>query len=178
MNPANETRIPQADYAVKGNPELKKAFKAALFRMWAAGAVCFFAAWGRAGAMETNAFFSLELIATLIVVMILADLLIINPVLRLVSGKRVFDSSKSGPDLFLGGILHIAKVSSIMVLVVITYYFLNVLFIRIFAMDENSVPVPLEPLLFGILYGLYYFLFGFLFDCVKKILWGSVKGAL
>ncbi|MDR2701679.1 MAG: hypothetical protein LBB72_04540 [Spirochaetaceae bacterium] len=134
-------------------------FKTMLFRMWAAGAVCFFAAWGRTGAIETNTFFSLELIFSLILLMILGDMLIVNPVIRLASGKRALGEAKSSSAFLTGGLLHAAKVSFIMLFIVITYYFLNVLFIRFLNLDTQSVPVPLEPLLFGILYGLYYLFF-------------------
>jgi len=72
---------------------LKTDLKIALFRMWAAGAVCFFAAWGMTApvSMENvSHIFSLNLIGTLIGIMILADIIIVNPVIRLASGKRVF----------------------------------------------------------------------------------------
>ena len=137
--------------------ELKKALKTTLFRMWAAGAVCFFAAWGRAGAEEVGAAFSLNLIASLIFFMIVCDLLIVNPVIRLASGQKVL-GEKTGWRLFLGGPVHIAKVMLLILLIVHTYYFLNVFFIRRGGLDENAVPVPLEPILFGFLYGLYNFI--------------------
>jgi hypothetical protein len=124
--------------------------------MWAAGAVCFFAAWGKTGAIETNAFFSFELIFSLILLMILGDILIVNPVIRLASGKRALGEAKSSSAFLTGGLFHAAKISFIMLLIVITYYFLNILLIRILNLDTQSIPVPLEPLLFGILYGLYY----------------------
>ena len=57
--------------------------KVTLFRMWSAGAVCFFAAWGRTGSEEAGTAFSLNLIAGLIVIMVIADLLIVNHVIRL-----------------------------------------------------------------------------------------------
>ena len=137
---------------------MKRTLKVALFRAWAAGAVCFFAAWGRTASQEAGAAFSLNLIAGLIVVMVICDLVIVNPVIRLASGKKVIGDEKKGWRLFLGGPLHIVKVVALILLVMETYYFLNVFFIRVFGLDENSVAVPLEPILFGILYGLYYLL--------------------
>jgi hypothetical protein len=139
---------------------VKKTIGMTLFRMWAAGAVCFFGAWGRAGSLEAENVFSLNLITGLIAIMIFCDLLIVNPVIRLATGKRAFlDEGKKSVTLFFSGMLHILKVTGIMLIVVATYYFLNVFFIRVMGLDESSVPVPLEPLLFGILYGLYYLLF-------------------
>jgi hypothetical protein len=144
---------------------VKKALAVMLFRMWAAGAVCFFGAWGRADFFEGNSqeagnLFSFNLIAGLIAIMIICDLLIVNPMIRLASGMRAFqDREKKGVTLFISGLFHILKVTGIMLIVVVTYYFLNVFFIHILSLDEKSVPVPLEPLLFGILYGLYYLLF-------------------
>ena len=54
-----------------------------------------------------------------------------------------------------------SRVTFSVLLIVVTYYLLNTFFIRLFGLDEESVPVPLEPLLFGVLYGLYYLLFCF-----------------
>ncbi|MCL2879569.1 MAG: hypothetical protein FWF29_04920, partial [Treponema sp.] len=67
-------------------PPFKRALKVALFRAWAAGAVCFFAAWGRSGSLDAGPAFSLNLIFGLIFFMILADILIVNPVIRMASG--------------------------------------------------------------------------------------------
>lgn len=144
---------------------MKKTLKIVLFRMWAAGAVCFFAAWGRSGSEDAGTAFSVNLIAGLIAVMVIADLLIVNPLVRLANGKRLMGEEKKGVMLFLSLPLHIVKVTALILLIVATYYFLNVLSIRIFKMDETSVPVPLEPILFGIFYGLYWLLF----DIIAKI---------
>jgi hypothetical protein len=141
--------------------ELKRSLKIALFRAWAAGAVCFFGAWGRSGSEEAGYAFSLNLIAGLIVIMIICDLIIVNPVIRLATGRKIFGDEKKGWRLFLGGPLHAAKVAALIILIMETYYFLNVFFIRAFGMEQDTVAVPLEPVLFGILYGLYYLLFDF-----------------
>ena len=142
---------------------MKKTLKIMLFRMWAAGAVCFFAAWGRAAPQDSEmenvaAAFSFNLITGLIIVMILCDMLIVNPIIRLVEGKRLLGERK-GIMSILWLPLNIVKVTALILLVVVTYYFINTSFIRIFAMDEKSVPVPLEPVLFGVFYGLYWLLF-------------------
>jgi hypothetical protein len=142
--------------------------------MWAAGAVCFFAAWGRTAVDESSmnsvgAGFSFNLIAGLIAIMVLADLFIVNPVIRLAGGKRAFNIEDKKSFMFLlGGFLHVIKITALILLIVQTYYCLNIFCINIFNMDENSVPVPLEPFLFGILYGLYYLLF----DIVLKFITG------
>jgi len=140
--------------------------------MWAAGAVCFFAAWGRAGPADAEmenvaAAFSLNLIGGLIGIMILADIIIVNPIIRMASGQRVFGEEKKGFQFVFSLPLHILKVTAIMALIVFTYYLINVSFIRIFSLDESSVPVPLEPILFGIIYGLYYLLFDICFSFVS-----------
>lgn len=147
------------DAAGKKFPRLKSACKVTLFRMWAAGAVCFFAAWGRGGAETVGNGYSLDLVAGLVAIMILCDIIIVNPVIRLAMGKRVRGEEKSAPLFLLCGLLHIVKVTALMLLVTATYYGLNVFCIRLFGLDEKSVPVPLEPLLFGLLYGLYYLIF-------------------
>ena len=147
--------------------------KKTLFRMWAAGAVCFFAAWGRAGPAENTAdtalgAFSLNLIGTLVVVMVIADIVIVNPVIRMASGKPVFGEERKGALFIFSLPLHFLKVTAIMALLIGTYYFLNVFFIRVFALDPMSVPLPLEPLLFGILYGLYYFCFEICYNFIRQ----------
>jgi hypothetical protein len=142
--------------------------------MWAAGAVCFFAAWGRAGVDDASMqsvgkAFSFNLIAGLITIMILCDFFIVNPVIRLAGGRRAFNIEEKKSYMFLlGGFLHVIKITALILLIVQTYYFINVFFIRIFNMDVNSVPVPLEPILFGVMYGLYYLLF----DCIWKLFIG------
>jgi len=150
--------LPKASNYVGKNSGLKRTLKITLFRMWAAGAVCFFAAWGRAGAEEVGEAFSLNLIISLIFIMIICDLIIVNPVIRLASGQRVLGTDKQGWRVIIGRPLHIGRVVLLILLIVQTYYFLNVFFIRRLGLDENAVPVPLEPILFGILYGLYFLL--------------------
>jgi hypothetical protein len=135
--------------------------------MWAAGAVCFFGAWGRGGLPVSHVdgmqnvtdAFSLNLIAGLIGVMIICDIVIVNPVIRMISGKRIFDNEKKGIMFVLSLPLNIVKVTVLMLLVVCTYYYLNIVFIHLFSLDKEFVPVPLEPILFGIFYGLYWLLF-------------------
>ena len=152
---------------------MKRLLKITLFRMWAAGAVCFFGAWGRTGPQGAEmdnvaGAFSLNLIIGLIAIMILCDVIIVNPVIRLASGKRIFGGEKKGFMFIFSLPLHFIKVAVIMILVVGTYYFLNVFAIKIFSLDENHVPVPLEPILFGIIYGLYYLLFDIIYNFIYK----------
>jgi len=145
--------------------------------MWAAGAVCFFAAWGRTGVDDASMqsvgkAFSFNLIAGLIAVMVLCDLFIVNPVIRLAGGRRAFNIEEKKSYMFLlGGFSRVIKITALILLIVQTYYFINVFFIRIFNMDKNSVPVPLEPILFGVMYGLYYLLF----DIVWKLITGRSR---
>ncbi|MCL2804626.1 MAG: hypothetical protein FWD26_01635 [Treponema sp.] len=150
---------------------MKTALKKTLFRMWAAGAVCFFAAWGRSGPQDIeNAAhaFSLNLVWGLIAIMVIADIVIVNPVIRMASGKRVFGEEKKGLMFVFSLPLHIIKVTAIMAIIVITYYYINVIFIRLFSLDEAAVPVPLEPFLFGFLYGVYYLLLETAYEFVIK----------
>ena len=151
---------------------MKTALKETIFRMWAAGAVCFFGAWGRAGPqgaeMENAAgWFSFNLIGTLIALMVIADIVIVNPVIRLASGKRVFGEEKKGAMFVFSLPLQFLKVTAIILLMVGTYFLLNMLFISVFSLDSNSVPVPLEPILFGVLYGLYYLAFNTVIKIIK-----------
>jgi hypothetical protein len=135
--------------------------KIMLLRMWAAGAVCFFTAWGRAGAEEVGNSYSLDLIAGLILVLLLGDWIIVNPVIKLAFGQSGA-ADKKGWRKFLNSLPHIGEVTFSLLLVVETYYLLNVLFIHLFDLGAQAVPIPLEPLFFGIFYGLYFQLFEFL----------------
>ncbi|GHV92645.1 hypothetical protein AGMMS50268_31480 [Spirochaetia bacterium] len=149
------------------------SIKVLLLRMWAAGAVCFFGAWGRAGAEEVGQAYSLNLIAGLIVLLVICDWIIVNPLIRYAFKKR----PPAKPDkkvwrIFLEGLLHIIKITAAVLFIVGVYYLLNILFIHLFHLDEKSVPVPLEPLLFGILYGLCYT--GL--DFIEKKLMGKIGG--
>ncbi|GHU56227.1 hypothetical protein FACS189442_4640 [Spirochaetia bacterium] len=150
------------------------SIKVLLLRMWAAGAVCFFGAWGRAGAEEVGQAYSVDLIAGLIVLLVICDWIIVNPLIRYAFKKRppAEPGKKKGWRIFLKSILHIIKITAAVLLIVGVYFFLNVLFIRLFHLDEKSVPVPLEPLLFGILYGLCYT--GL--DFMEKKLAGKIGG--
>ena len=141
---------------------MKRLLMITIFRMWAAGSVCFFAAWGRIGITDAP----INLIAGLIAIMVLCDIIIIKPVIRLATGKNVFGEEKKGIMFVFSLPLHIIGVSVIMLIIVFTYYLLNILFIRIFTLDENSVPVPLEPFLFGFLYGLYYLLYEIIYKLI------------
>ena len=138
---------------------LKREIKVTLFRMWAAGAVCFFAAWGRLAPEEPGDLFSMSVMVSLIFLMVITDMLIVNPVIRLVSGKRLWGDEKPGWRLFLKTPLNIIRVTILVLLIVQTYYLLNVFFIHVYGLDEDVVPVQLEPILFGFMYGLYYFLY-------------------
>jgi hypothetical protein len=137
--------------------------KIMLLRMWTAGAVCFFAAWGRAGTEEVGNSYSLNLIADLILIMFLGDWIIVNPIVKLAFNQNsAAGTDKKGWRIFLSSLLRLIKVMFSLLFVVETYYFLNVLFIRLFSLEAQAVPVPLEPFFFGIFYGFYYQFFEFL----------------
>ncbi|MDR3335044.1 MAG: hypothetical protein LBT13_09205 [Treponema sp.] len=131
-------------------------WRALLVRAWAAGAVCFFAAWGRSGAEEITDAYSVDLIGGLIVVLVLADWILVNPVIKLLFNIQMNPAPKPGTGMALYILSHILKNIVIVCLIVGTYYVLNVFCITVFHFDEKSVPIPLEPVLFGILYGVYY----------------------
>jgi hypothetical protein len=132
--------------------------KILLLRAWIAGAVCFFGAWGRSGSEVVGAAYSLDLIAGLILILLIADWIIVNPIIRM--GFHPSPLPVALPEGFAGGILRVtasaAKNIVIGLLIVLSYYLLNTLFIAAFSLDATAVPVPLEPILFGILYGVYY----------------------
>lgn len=148
--------------------------KALLIRAWAAGAVCFFGAWGRQGADGSN-LYSLNLIGGLIFIIIAADWILVNPVIRMAfntkpkNGPGVKQEKKSPLKILGQSLFHIFQVTTIVIIIVLTYYGLNRMFIALMNLDESSVPVPLEPILFGILYAVYYFLFDLVVGKIKMI---------
>jgi hypothetical protein len=134
----------------------KENVMALLVRMWAAGAVCFFAAWGRSGTEEAGQAYSVDLIAGLIVVLLLADWIVVNPIINMAFNIQRNPPPKTPAGIAVYAASHIARNVILVLLIVATYYALNVFFIGVLDLDEKAVPVPLEPILFGILYGLYY----------------------
>jgi hypothetical protein len=150
-------------FTIKPFSEWKDGAKICLFRMWVAGAVCFFGAWGRGGAETVGAAYSLDLITGLIFLLIISDIIIVRPVVRnMFKVKSVKPEKQSALKIIGAGFLRFMKTTTIVVTIVLSYYVLNVLIIAIFSLDSDSVPLPLEPILFGIMYGVYFTLYTFL----------------
>jgi hypothetical protein len=152
--------------------------KALLFRSWAAGAVCFFSAWGRQpasamagsdGLVHVGAAYSLDLILGLVVLMVLSDWIIVSPVIKMAFN---ISENRSSGGVFVrlyGHILHLARITGIVLVIVTTYFALNRGIIALAKLDPASVPVPLEPILFGILYGAYYALSAAVAKALRKL---------
>jgi hypothetical protein len=105
----------------------------------------------------------------LIVFLSLAVWIIVNPVV-----KMAFDLGDGpAPEGILvragEGLLHILRVASIVAAIVGTYYVLNTALIGMRGLARDSVPVPLEPILFGVLYGAYHVLWTAAAGRIKKL---------
>ena len=99
----------------------------------------------------------------MIAVMVIIELLIINTVVQLASGKRLFENKPKDMKQLLKGPLYMLRVAIIMFLIITTYYLLNRMFF-----------VPTEPFLFGFLYSIYYLLV----ESIEKIIFKEkeIKG--
>ena len=122
-----------------------------LIRWWAAGAVYFFIGWGTFLGNQQS---SLDFVFSLGLVMGLFNILIINPALRMMFNlgpprpPREYGYWRRLRD-YLGELL-----TSIVIMFVIAlmYRAINTLLIALLSLSSEAVPLPGEPILFGLFY--------------------------
>lgn len=153
---------------MKGSKKLLTDERIALIiRWWAAGAIYFFIGWGTGLGKQGSAIDFIFFLGLSIGIM---NILIINPVFQkmfnLKSNKKYTDTSTlEKVKMRLGEIFK----SMINVLfIVYTYSLINILLINIFSLSREAVPLPGEPITFGILYVVIFTLFERLISFFKK----------
>lgn len=145
--------------------------KVCLIKLWFAGAVCFFFLWGLGVYM--NSMLDLLFITGIVLGMV-TDLLT-NNVLRFISEEEgsndrwIMFPKKRFATFFL----NIAYAFLLLFLVWSIYAGLNILLIRLTGAAQDSVPLGVEPVLFGT----FYMLCDVLLLSVKSFCAGRIRGA-
>ncbi|KAA3661115.1 MAG: hypothetical protein DWQ04_17395 [Chloroflexi bacterium] len=129
-----------------------------VIRWWAAGAVYFFIGWGTSLGSQQSI---IDFVFFLGLVMGVFNILIINPALRM-----MFNILPSRPpsentpwQRTSDYLVELIKNVLIMIVVALIYWAINRAAIAIFDVPTDSVPLPGEPIFFGLFYVIVYWLF-------------------
>ena len=134
-------------------------------RWWAAGAVYFFIGWGtNLGRQESI----IDFVFILGLVMGLFNALILNPALRMFFNIRPTrpPSENTNWQRMSDYFVEIIKNIFIVFIVALIYIWINRGLISLFDLSSDAVPLPGEPILFGLFYVLVYVLLEWI---VRKI---------
>ena len=169
----NSPKVPEEElrkYRRNSNIQVPNTVKVLFVKFWFAGAVCYFVIWGLGLYLGSV----LDLLVVAAVVMGFVTDLLANNVLRFmeetpgVNEKWIMVRKRRYVSL----ILNLLYAGLIMTLVYLFYEYLNIA-ITTMTGDKESVPVGVEPLLFGLLYmGFDLALVG-IRNLVKKIIAGA-----
>lgn len=132
-----------------------------LIRWWAAGAVYFFIGWGTFLGRLTS---TIDFVVSLGLVMGLFNILIINPGLRLlfnIGRKRPTDENTFWQRIS-DHLVELIKSVFIMFVIAMIYRLINQVLITLLSLPADAVPLPGEPILFGVFYV-------FVFVCLEWI---------
>lgn len=139
---------------------------ALIIRWWAVGAVYFFIGWGtnlsQRGIIDFAFFLGLSIG--------IFNMLVVNPVIRMVLKTKATKGymETSIKDKVIGRMTEIVKSILIVVLMTYIYNIANTLLIALLGLGEESIPLPGEPITFGIIYILIWSLINGLVASVKK----------
>lgn len=151
---ANEENSPEVSEeelrAYRSGPKMKVAdwVKMLFIKAWFAGAVCFFFLWGLGGFLGSELD---RLVVTGFALGVVTDLMT-NPVLRFFektkgeNARWMMVTRKSHSGLFL----NILYGYVILFLVYVLYNVINLAIIHIAGMPSDTVPLGVEPVLFGV----------------------------
>ena len=132
-----------------------------IIRWWAAGAVYFFVGWGTfLGQLQST----IDLMVSLGLVMGLFNILIINPGLRMlfsIGRKRPSDENTFWQRIS-DHLVELIKNVFIMFVIAMIYQMINLVLIALLSLPADAVPLPGEPILFGVFYV-------FVFVCLEVI---------
>lgn len=136
-----------------------------VIRWWAAGAIYFFIGWGTfLGNQETI----IDFVFSLGLVMGLFSILIINPVLRLMFniGTKRPTHENTFWQRISDHLVELIKNIFIVFVIALIYQGINKALILGFRLPADAVPLPGEPILFGVF---YLFVFLFIDVIIRKI---------
>ena len=141
---------------------------AMLIRWWAAGAVYFFIGWGTSAGRSM-----IDLIITLGMVMGLLNILIINPALRMAFNIGP-DKRPQHENTFLqrlsDRLVEFLKTFFIVFTVAMFYQVINRTIIAARDLPLDTVPLPGEPIMFGIFYIFVFWCIDLVVSKIKRII--------
>lgn len=140
-----------------------------LIRWWAAGAVYFFIGWGTFLGRQQSI---IDFVFFLGLVMGLFNILIVNPGLRMmfnIAPKRPAHENTFSQRIS-DYLVELIKSGFIVFVVAMTYMAINKALIALFAFPVDSVPLPGEPILFGV----FYIIIFVLLEAISKKIKGVV----
>lgn len=138
-----------------------------VIRWWAAGAVYFFIGWGTSlGQQQTVIDFAF----TLGLVIGLGNILVINPVFRMLF--EPVSKRPPGYNTFSQRIsdylVEMIKSIFLVIMVAAIYVVINTTLIRFYNLPADAVPLPGEPILFGLFYVFVFVLFEKISTMIKQ----------
>ncbi len=143
--------------------------KALILRWWGAGAVYFMIGMGMPSIGYTSL---IDIILALGLGLTILNLLVIEPVIhsmfKIEKHEYYLDTTVS--TKIKRRLSVIFSNFLIVYLIMYTYEFINVSIIFIFGLQKGeSVPLPAEPILFGVFYVIYYTIFKHITNKIKRI---------
>lgn len=130
---------------------------ALLIRWWVAGAMYFFVGWGTGLGNQSSVIDFIFFLGLSLGVM---NMLIVNPILRRtfnLDSNRYYLDSTVGQKVRMR-LSEIFKSMLIVFIMVYIYAMINSLLIQLLSLSEQSIPLPGEPITFGIMYTVLYWL--------------------
>ncbi len=136
-------------YGSQSKFRMPEWLKAVLIKLWFAGAVCFFVFWGLG-----NYIAGLDMMFVFAVALGIVTDLLTNNVFRFCEKKPgLNDKWMMLPKKnFINFFLNIIYAGILLAAVYFIYNILNAAVISVTGADESTVPVPVEPILFGVFY--------------------------
>ncbi|RPI32152.1 MAG: hypothetical protein EHM70_09660 [Chloroflexota bacterium] len=126
-----------------------------VIRWWAAGAVYFFIGWGTFLGSQRS---TIDLMFTLGLVLGLFNVLILNPFLRLMFnlGPKRPPQENTFMQRMSDHLVELIKNIFIVFIVFLIYITINRSLVGLLHLPEDSVPLPGEPVMFGLFYLIVY----------------------
>lgn len=120
-------------------------------RWWAAGAVYFFIGWGTSLGNQQSI---IDFVVILGLIMGVFNILIINPGLRLMFniGTKRPQRENTGWQRTSDYLIELLKNIFMVLVVVLIYRAINIMAISVFDLSADAVPLPGEPIFFGLFY--------------------------
>lgn len=153
------------------NPKKEKIIEA-LIRWWGAGAVYFFIGWGTGLGSQSDAFdfiFILGVVAGLVTIVVLDPLIYGMLDIERKDGK-LYNKKYFERTIFQNVFVRSAEIIKAIVIVIgvfLTYNLINIALIHLLDVSDTSIPLPGEPITFGIFYILFYYLIRYIIRLIK-----------